>query len=274
MSETKECNQCHVRKELSEFTLLDKISGKLHPSCKECKYYPKPKDGTTNKKCIDCGEFKHYKNDFPSSNACCKPCFVIRKNKRDAEKKVIGTNQAQLPFKSITPEPEPEPVQECKRCGEIRPLSDYHVNNKNKCKHCVQELKSEKMENVNTFLKNKWQRAKDRAKKDNIEFAIESDQVKYKYWVINRGECALTGIHMTHKLSPKLGDEKEKFPFNISIDRIDSTKGYTYENIQLVCWCVNSAKSDMDQDDFIQMCGKVWEYQNKPKEPHWTPSET
>jgi hypothetical protein len=285
MSETKQCNQCHFRKPLCEFTFLDKKLGKLYPSCKECKYYPKPADGTTNKRCTDCDEVKHYKNDFPASNTCCKPCFVLRKYVRDAEKiiqdaekKVTESKQTQLPFKPVTPVPEPEPEPEtvqdfltCERCNEMRPLNDYHANNKKKCKHCVQELKAEKMKDVHEFLKNKWHRAKSRAKEKNLEFTITLEQWKYIYFAIQQGLCALSGLFMTHEASSKLDDEKEDFPFNISPDRKDSTKGYTFENVQFVCWCLNSAKNNMEQDEFIQMCGKVWEYHNKPKEPHWTP---
>jgi hypothetical protein len=167
---------------------------------------------------------------------------------------------------------EEEPTHKlCEKCEELRPLSDYHKNNQKQCRYCVQKLKSEKMESVHEFLKDKWQRAKDRAKKKNIEFTITLDEWNYIYFVRQRGLCALCSLYMTHKASAKLDDDIERFPFNISPDRKDSTKGYTFENVQFVRWCLNSAKNDMEQEAFIQMCTEVAEYQKKLKEPHWTP---
>lgn len=297
MSEpTKKCSKCGEYKPISEFSFLNKAEGTRHSQCNCCKYYPKPKDGTDMRKCSDCGLLKHYKDDFAASNTCCKPCFSKRKLKRDAEKET--SSQTQLPFQPVSPViethfigrtpvesdeffmqgvchitiEEEEPTHKpCERCNELRLLEDYHKNNQKQCRFCVQELKSERMESVHEFLKDKWQRAKDRAKKKHIEFTVTLDQWNYIYFVIQRGLCALCGLHMTHKASSKLDDDIEKFPFNISPDRKDSTKGYTFENVQFVRWCLNSAKNDMEQEAFIQMCTEVAEYHKKVKEPHWTP---
>jgi hypothetical protein len=40
----------------------------------------------------------------------------------------------------------------------------------------------------------------------------------------------------------------------MSIDRINSDKGYTKKNVQLVCADVNVAKNDLKQKDFIKLC--------------------
>jgi hypothetical protein len=287
----KKCSKCDETKPICEFPFSDKAKGIYNSCCTECKYYPKPKDGTTNKKCIDCGELKHYKNDFPSSNACCKPCFVIRKNKRDAEKK--ASSQTQLPFQPVSPVVEEassqtpvetdeffmqgvcnttieeEPTHKlCKRCDVLRPPSDFPIKQKY-CKFCRQELMCERMEDIHEFLKQKWAKAKSRAVNKNIEFTITLDEWNYIYFVRQRALCALSGLYMTHKASAI--SHSEKFPFNISPDRKDSTKGYTYENVQFVRWCLNSAKNVMGQEAFIQMCTEVAEYHKMPKEPHWTP---
>ena len=41
--------------------------------------------------------------------------------------------------------------------------------------------------------------------------------------------------------------------YKASIDRIDSSKGYIKNNIQLVGWIVNQAKSDLSNKEFIEM---------------------
>jgi hypothetical protein len=35
-----------------------------------------------------------------------------------------------------------------------------------------------------------------------------------------------------------------------SIDRIDSSKGYTPDNCRVVLWIINQAKNDISEDDF------------------------
>ena len=50
------------------------------------------------------------------------------------------------------------------------------------------------------------------------------------------GICAKTDLPFEFDTSFK------KNPFKPSIDRIDSSKGYTKDNCQLVCWAYNIAK--------------------------------
>ncbi|MEE0616836.1 MAG: hypothetical protein UCP83_06055 [Intestinibacter bartlettii] len=41
---------------------------------------------------------------------------------------------------------------------------------------------------------------------------------------------------------------------NVSIDRIDSSKGYTKNNIWLICSAVNFMKSNLNLEEFKQYC--------------------
>ena len=65
------------------------------------------------------------------------------------------------------------------------------------------------------------------------------------------GCCALSGEPMTWTVG------KGRIPTNISIDRIDSSKGYVSGNIQLVCAIVNCMKNEYSQEEFIEFCAKV-----------------
>lgn len=44
---------------------------------------------------------------------------------------------------------------------------------------------------------------------------------------------------------------------NLSVDRIDSTKGYSKENVQLVCMAANQMKNDLSMEEFVEMCEAV-----------------
>ena len=70
------------------------------------------------------------------------------------------------------------------------------------------------------------------------------------------GKCALTGWDMTMILGEGVVNT------NASIDRIDSSKGYVVDNIQFVCRIANTAKSDLSQEDFINLCKTIINNQN------------
>jgi hypothetical protein len=46
---------------------------------------------------------------------------------------------------------------------------------------------------------------------------------------------------------------------NISIDRIDSEKGYEPENVQLVCSVVNTMKMQYSEEELIAWCRAIVE---------------
>ena len=48
-----------------------------------------------------------------------------------------------------------------------------------------------------------------------------------------------------------------KHTINASIDRIDPSKGYTKDNVQLVCSQVNMMKSNMEMDELYMFCENI-----------------
>lgn len=61
--------------------------------------------------------------------------------------------------------------------------------------------------------------------------------------------CALTGIAFFSKFLKKT----KVHPFTPSIDRIDSSSGYTKENVRIVCFAVNAMMMDWGKDLFDQI---------------------
>ena len=75
---------------------------------------------------------------------------------------------------------------------------------------------------------------------------VVSDIVKC--WSLQRGVCAYSGREMT----------LEAGHLNtVSIERIDSKKGYIPDNTILVCQAINRMKSDFEFDDFYALCKDV-----------------
>lgn len=70
--------------------------------------------------------------------------------------------------------------------------------------------------------------------------ALTLKDVKQR-WDIQRGKCAYTGIDMV--LPTSVCGWKTKAPPNAaSLDRIDSSKGYTLDNVEFVCRFINLGK--------------------------------
>ena len=284
MSETlRVCTKCKIPKELQEFTFVNKRLGLLHTLCKECKYYPIPNDGSTNRQCSDCKKVGHYKDDFPPANSSCKECHSNRqkilKQKRDNMDPVYEDEDdgdllfmKQICYIRHGDEPHISNYKVCECCNILIPLEKYCVNQgrpDKTCKSCSTKLKSERMHDPNAFLKYKYDTAKSRAKSKCIDFTITLEQWNYIYFVKQRGKCNLTGQGMTHFLSPNR-EKDEDFPDNISPDRKDSKKGYTFENVQFVRWIANCGKNKYDQNVFINMCGEVWNNHIHPVS-QWNP---
>lgn len=78
-----------------------------------------------------------------------------------------------------------------------------------------------------------------------------------------QGRCAISGVPMTHKYG------EGKCETNISIDRIDSSIGYTEENTQLVCARVNMMKQEYSIDNLTEWCSTIVDHQNELIENHF-----
>ena len=88
-------------------------------------------------------------------------------------------------------------------------------------------------------LKTCFVEAKKRAVKNNLEFSIEFDDLCLRY---KEPYCFLSNI-------PYFQCKKfSKNPFNPSIDRIDSNKGYTKENTRVVAACINNAMNEWGEE--------------------------
>lgn len=91
--------------------------------------------------------------------------------------------------------------------------------------------------------------AKNRAKNKNLVYELNA--IIIKEIVENQGnKCALTGISFNFERN----NQNRNRPFVPSIDRINNEKGYTTDNIQIVCCIVNKAKNEYQQEIFDEMC--------------------
>ena len=72
--------------------------------------------------------------------------------------------------------------------------------------------------------------------------------------------CALSGQTLEFTRGGTDWGGKWCNPMSCTIDRIDSNLGYVKGNIQLVTWKVNCIKQHFDNDEFIDLCKQVADY--------------
>ena len=82
-------------------------------------------------------------------------------------------------------------------------------------------------------------------KKQRKDLSIEFLEGLYNK---QEGKCAISGVVMTHIYG------QGKTPTNISIDRIDSSKEYSEDNVQLVCYTVNIMKNTLTLEELKDWC--------------------
>ena len=87
------------------------------------------------------------------------------------------------------------------------------------------------------------------AESRDLPFEITIEDI-YKQYNQQQELCAFSGLHIV-------------FGSTASVDRIDSSKGYTTDNIQIVHKDLNMMKRDMDNMDFILWCRAVARWTNK-----------
>lgn len=112
-----------------------------------------------------------------------------------------------------------------------------------RCKKCDKIYNYKLQSDVPLFLKALLKRISFDKKRYSKGFDLDFDYLKDMYEKQD-GKCKITNIKMTAIRGKGL------FYSNLSIDRIDSKKGYTKGNVQLVCHWANVAKWNLNEDEF------------------------
>lgn len=151
----------------------------------------------------------------------------------------------------------------CKNCPETD-MTMFYPSNKSLCKVCCGaraksryhnlsvEEKSKYQDNVrkwqeNNIFQQRYLAARSRALKRGIECSINAETLKRLY-TEQEGKCFYSGMELGLKADKK---------YVLSVERINSMKGYTPDNIVLVCYIVNSMKNDLPLKEFISIIRNI-----------------
>lgn len=271
---SRTCSSCEIEQMLTEFC---QDSVKSPPgykyNCKNCvnkRAHAKAEINKEKSKTIDatkvtkqctgpCGKklalmmFNFYHSNGEDGHAnMCKIC------KSEYRKKHLNTN------------PQTEGTKFCYSCGKDEDVTEFSIDIYSEkdglqtyCKTCQKTNGRIFFSKLDKFLQKLINDAKQRCKKSakierNITVEITFDDVMNLY-KIQRGKCAITGRKMTHNcVNDREADSQHIMNlYNISIDRIDSTKGYTKNNIRLICAAVNRIRLDLTDIELSRICLNV-----------------
>lgn len=103
-----------------------------------------------------------------------------------------------------------------------------------------------------------WSKIKSHAENRNISMDITIVDA-WELFKLQKSLCRLTGVTLTHEYIEK----GKRINGTASLDRIDSSKAYTKDNIQWVHKEINLMKRNYKQKRFIELCKLVSDHQNK-----------
>jgi hypothetical protein len=158
----------------------------------------------------------------------------------------------------------------CKYCNEEKTIDKFqkYISNYTKeelydikCYDCKYKEKSENKENkrytVEEFLlcifkdkKNANDTRNNKRKDDKFKEFNLTHEYLIELWNKQNGKCAYSGRNMIYNYSKKDYNYLNYNPEKVSIDRIDSSKGYIQGNIVLCCIMSNIMKMDLPYEEF------------------------
>ena len=158
----------------------------------------------------------------------------------------------------------------CTQCNTFKETNEFYKSNQPKNTHkltylCVDCSKKKIHEYRNTdtgFWVGVWNNLTSGAKKRGLEVTVTKEDV-LALWDKQNGLCAVTGLPMEKVKALKTTRARYKNVYRASVDRIDSEKGYTQDNIRMVCAHVNVMKMDLTDEQLKFWCESIVKGMNK-----------
>jgi hypothetical protein len=267
----KVCPQCKQRKLLQEFYPSRKAKRGVSSWCRDC-------SNTRTKARHD--RYRAMNRNRVAAEDYLKWCRTCKQTKRAAEfYKNVRIKDAlavecrvcsQARFKKMYAESRAIPAllapKKCPVCKETKPASGFGISPlmrdgiKTVCKRCEHLMRVERGSTIKSYLRRTIRGAEKRkhASIPNLG-GITLDHL-LRVWKQQKGRCIYTGIKMAHRIASR---GTREFWRSVSLDRIDSSKPYESNNVQLVCRFANLAKADMNEGIFAEFLEAIWRHQRK-----------
>ncbi len=188
-------------------------------------------------------------------------------------------------------------MKNCSKCGQEKALDQFHRHSQSKdgrrpdCKICFEAQHKRYRSNpevknrIHSYMKQyrdnrtaeqaqRWYESSRRSTAKTPRMAlwvsrnnaynrrphedfVRLDQLM-EMWRAQEGSCAISGVTMTWQKGTIQ-------PTSISLDRIDNDRGYTVDNVRLVCFCVNAFRNRMTDDEMFAMAVSIVTNMKRPR---------
>ena len=164
-------------------------------------------------------------------------------------------------------------TKKCTGCGEVKSLEDFQKHKSTKdglqvwCAYCLKKDQKRRLNTELGFLKKRYSDIKDRCRQDNRKFYFTVDEflAAFEKHKSIYGMKSAWGpgpdhleqhlpIKMIHEGNGKKGQKgvakgSKRIPSNLSVDRLDSNRDYTLQNIIFIRGDENSRKNSSSYED-------------------------
>ncbi len=201
------------------------------------------------KKCTRCEdeksvtEFHLLKNGLYGRHSNCKTCRSEIRKGSQYDRQESGTKL-------------------CPKCDQKLDVIQFHSDKTSTnglqtyCKKCNRINNAKWVSTYDGYITKLYKDLRNNAKRRKIGVHITKDDIMTLYKQQN-GLCKYSNKKMTYKMDPD-AKRGNRYLTNVSVDRIDSTKPYTKDNIQLVCGIVNTIKWDLPEEAFLSYCKDIY----------------
>jgi len=152
----------------------------------------------------------------------------------------------------------------CIRCKESKSIKKYQYGRKgnkyqyrflfcNECRSAA--IRARDTKNIDNYMKHCFQRIRKKCKARVLEFNLTT-QFLIDVFTKQQGKCFYTDLELTFGLGRGLKNNQ------ISVDRVDCSKGYTTDNVVLCSSRINSIKSNLTFSELKQWM-PFWYYRLK-----------
>lgn len=142
-------------------------------------------------------------------------------------------------------------LKKCSVCKNIKPVENFYRRSYSQCIDCTKKSSNNQRDryknNPVSFINKKLGECRLRASKCYMIYELDLEFI-LELLEKQNGLCFYTG----NKLVLKPNDIN-----TISVDRVDSSKGYIKDNIVLCGYKINNMKNDLSMDKFIELCNIV-----------------
>lgn len=135
--------------------------------------------------------------------------------------------------------------------GQLAGMKRYRERNPNADREAHKRLRENKP------AKYLMHRVRARARREGLDCDITEEWIEVRL----PDGCEVTGLPFDFEV----GTPGKQNPWTPSVDRKDSSKGYTEDNCQLVVWAYNCAKGTWDKETVMEMAEALLSHEADPE---------